>query len=120
MSPFSRLLHGLRTSRNIRQAQLAAMVGYDQTYISALGVGLKGPPTQEFVDRLAEALALEPDELAELSEGAEASQRNFVIGIDVPREVYMLINRIHASLAGAYRKLCSLCGHPATSYTLLG
>jgi transcriptional regulator with XRE-family HTH domain len=98
MSPFSHLLHDLRTSRNIRQAQLAAMVGYDQTYISALEVGLKGPPTQEFVDRLAEALALEPDQVAELSEAAEASQRKLVIGIDVPQEVYILINRLRASL----------------------
>lgn len=98
MSPFSHLLHDLRTSRNIRQAQLAVMVGYDQTYISALEVGLKGPPTQEFVERLAEALALEPEEVAELTEAAEASQRKLVIGIDVPQEVYILINRLRASL----------------------
>jgi len=98
MSPFSHLLHYLRTSRNIRQAQLAEMVGYDQTYISALEVGLKGPPTSEFVDRLAEALALEPDEAAELFEAAEASQRKLVIGIDVPQEVYHLINRLRVSL----------------------
>jgi transcriptional regulator with XRE-family HTH domain len=98
MSPFSHLLHDLRTSRNIRQAQLAAMVGYDQTYISALEVGLKGPPTQEFVDRLAGALALKPDEVAELSEAANASQRKLVIDIDVPQEVYILINRLRASL----------------------
>ena len=87
MSPSSHLLHDLRTSRNIRQAQLAQMVGYDQTYISALEVGLKGPPTQEFIDRLAEALALEPDEIGELYEAAKASQRKLVIGVDVPQEV---------------------------------
>lgn len=98
MSPFSHLLHDLRTSRNICQAQLAVMVGYDQTYISALEVGLKGPPTQEFVDCLAEALALEPEEVAQLHEAAETSQRKLVISTDVPQEVYVLINRLRARL----------------------
>jgi transcriptional regulator with XRE-family HTH domain len=100
MSPFSRLLHDLRIQRNIRQADLAAMVGYDQTYISALEVGLKGPPTREFVDRLAAALILCPDDEAELYAAADASQRKLVIDSDVPQEVYVLINRLRTSLPG--------------------
>jgi len=100
MSPFSRLLHNLRVSRNIRQAQLAAMVGYDQTYISALEVGLKGPPTQEFVDRLAAALDLSPRDAEELYAAADASQRKLVIDSDVPHEVYVLLNRLRTSLPG--------------------
>jgi predicted transcriptional regulator len=31
----------------ICQTVLADMIGYEQTYISALEVGKKGPPTQE-------------------------------------------------------------------------
>ena len=98
MSPFSRSLHNLRTSRNIRLADLAVMVGYDQTYISALEVGLKGPPTQEFVDRLAAALELSPEDEADLYAAADASQRKLVIDSDVPHEVYVLLNRLRTSL----------------------
>jgi predicted transcriptional regulator len=47
MSPFSHFLHTLRMRLEIRQAELAALVGYEQSYISALEVGLKGPPTEE-------------------------------------------------------------------------
>lgn len=100
MSPFSHLLHDLRTSRNIRQAQLAALVGYDQTYISALEVGLKGPPTRELISRLATALSLAPDQADELYEAAEASQRKLVIDTDLPREVYVLLSRLRTSLRG--------------------
>jgi len=52
MSPFSHFLHELRMRLEIRQAELAELVGYEQSYISALEVGLKGPPTQEFITRL--------------------------------------------------------------------
>jgi transcriptional regulator with XRE-family HTH domain len=62
MSPFSHFLHDLRMRLEIRQAELAELVGYEQSYISALEVGLKGPPTQEFIARLIHALSLSPAE----------------------------------------------------------
>ena len=58
MSPFSHFLHELRLRLEIRQADLAKLVGYEQSYISALEVGLKGPPTQEFITRLIQAVAI--------------------------------------------------------------
>ena len=42
----------------IRQTELAELIGYEQTYISALEVGKKGPSTPEFVERLISALML--------------------------------------------------------------
>lgn len=56
MSPFARQLHELRLRHGIRQNELAELIGYDQTYISALEVGLKGPPTPEFVDKVVATL----------------------------------------------------------------
>jgi transcriptional regulator with XRE-family HTH domain len=42
----------------IRQAELAEALGYEQSYISALEVGLKGPPTEVFVERLIQVLQI--------------------------------------------------------------
>lgn len=60
---------------NVRQVELAELLGYEQSYISALEVGLKGPPTQEFVERLKAALPVSSVEQQELLTAAEVSQR---------------------------------------------
>lgn len=58
VSPFANLLHSLRMKYGIRQVDFAAPIGDDQTYISAVESGLKGPLTDEFVNRLGQALPL--------------------------------------------------------------
>ena len=98
MGPFAHVLHELRMRRNIRQSELAGLVGYDQTYISALEVGLKGPPTPEFVERLTQALDLPAAEADELRGAADASQRKLVIDADTPRDVYWLMHELRAKL----------------------
>lgn len=91
MSPFSHFLHKLRKRFEIRQAELAELVGYEQSYISALEVGLKGPPTKEFIARLIQALSLSPDEQCLLHETVDASQRKLVIQADTPQDIYWLL-----------------------------
>lgn len=91
MSPFSHFLHELRMRLEIRQAELAELVGYEQSYISALEVGLKGPPTQEFITRLIHALSLSPAEQRDLHTAVEASQRKLVIEADTPQDIYWLL-----------------------------
>ena len=73
MSPFSHFLHELGLRFEIRQAELARLVGYEQSYISALEVGLNGPPTQEFITRLIQAVALSPPEQLQLRNAVGAS-----------------------------------------------
>lgn len=77
--------------RNIRQAELAVLVGHKQSYISALEVGLKGPPTPEFLTRLTEALALSPEEQQQLSLVVDASQRKLTLDPDMPQDIYWLL-----------------------------
>lgn len=91
MSPFSHFLHDLRMRLEIRQAELAELVGYEQSYISALEVGLKGPPTQEFITRLIHALSLSPAEQRNLHTAVEASQRKLIIEADTPQDIYWLL-----------------------------
>ena len=86
----------------IRQTELAQLIGYEQTYISALEVGKKGPPTPEFVERLIYALMLSADESAKLRDAAEASQRKLVITDDAPEDVYWMLKALRDKLP----KLC--------------
>lgn len=91
MSPFSHFLHELRMRHEIRQAELAEMLGYEQSYISALEIGIKGPPTPEFVGKLIAALALSEDEQNEVRDAVDASQRKLVLEPDTPRDVYWML-----------------------------
>lgn len=53
----------------MRQGDLAEAMGYEQTYISALEIGSKGPPTDEFIERAIKALQLGDAEQADLGRG---------------------------------------------------
>ena len=54
-------------------------------------MGLKGPPTDEFVERLAVELELTQEEGAKLRAAVQASQRKLVIDADAPPDVYWLL-----------------------------
>jgi transcriptional regulator with XRE-family HTH domain len=76
----------------ISQSELADLIGYEQTYISALEVGKKGPPTQEFVEKLITALKISGEEREQLLEAADASCRKLIIDNDMPQDVYWLLS----------------------------
>lgn len=92
MSPFSHLLQEIRVRHSLRQADLAKRIGYEQSYISALEVGLKGPPTDEFLDRLAAAVPLTQAEQDDLRAAAQASKRKLVIDPDAPSDIFWLLS----------------------------
>lgn len=94
MSPFASLLHEMRTQRGLRQFELAEMLGYEKSYISSLEIGTKGPPTQEFVEKLIATLELEAEEQRFLYAAFNASQRKFVLEPDSPAETYWLISEL--------------------------
>jgi transcriptional regulator with XRE-family HTH domain len=98
MSPFAQRLAILRARYHLRQGELAALVGYEQSYISALEVGLKGPPTLEFVERLSEALSLSSDERQTLYDSLDASQRKFTIDLAAREDVYWMFRDLRKCL----------------------
>lgn len=98
MSPFSESLHSIRVRHGLRQVELAKLVGYEQSYISALEVGLKGPPTDEFVERLATAVSLTEEEQNALRVAALASQRKLVIEPDAPADIYWLLSDLRGEI----------------------
>ena len=98
MSPFSHFLHDLRLRHQIRQAELAELLGYEQSYISALEVGIKGPPTDEFVSKLIAALALNLNEQEELREIIAASDRKLALPADSPQPLYWMLKNLRDQL----------------------
>lgn len=83
---------------SIRQADLAKRLGYEQSYISALEAGLKGPPTQDFIERLISALELTAVEQAELQASVEASQRKLTLDPAAPADLYYLFKDLRDKL----------------------
>lgn len=98
MSPFSHCLHRLRLDRDLRQVELAELVGYEQTYISALEVGSKGVPTPEFIERLIRVLELNLDEQAQLHEAIKASDPKLLLDKDSPMVAYWMMKELREKL----------------------
>lgn len=75
----------------IRQGELAKLLGHHQGYISALEIGIKGPPPPEFVENLISILELSADEQEALHEAVAASDRKMVIDAEAPTEVFWML-----------------------------
>lgn len=98
MSPFSKMLFELRASRGLRQKDLAEMLGYEQSYLSGLEIGTKGPPTPEFVEKLASVLVLTKDELIELNFALQQSERKLVIPAGASTGLYEMLYELRLAM----------------------
>ncbi len=98
MSPFSKLLSELRRRHGLLQKELAELIGIEQTYLSALETGIKGPPTPDFVARLQKALDLDPAAVKALDAAVDNSQRKMSLSADAPEEVFEVFNEFRRQL----------------------
>lgn len=98
MNPFSTVLRRIREDHGLRQKALAEMLGYEQSYVSALELGSKGPPTPEFVERFIAALMLNEDQASEIRDAVEASQRKIQIPFDASPSVYFLFHELRQQI----------------------
>ena len=94
MSPFSERLRALRLRYGIRQKDLAVSMALEQSYVSAIELGTKGPPSPAVVDRLSTCLGLTDDEHASLLEALSLSQRHFTIPHTASADVYRLCSEL--------------------------
>lgn len=94
MSPFSERLRALRLRYGIRQKDLAVAMALEQSYVSAIELGTKGPPSPAVVDRLAACLRLSDDEHSSLHEALLLSQRHFTIPHTASADVYRLCSEL--------------------------
>lgn len=98
MSPFALYLRKLRLHRCYKQKELADLLGYEASYISALERDEKGPPKQDFVDRLIKGLTLTEEEQAELSEALRLSRRHISLPHKASFQEYTLIHQLEPQL----------------------
>lgn len=98
MSPFADNLRKLRLQCGLRQAELAALLGYEQSYVSSLEIGTKGPPTQEFVDKLLQIIDMSGGEREQLLESVAASQKKITLPDQAPAELYWLMYKLRQQL----------------------
>ena len=94
MSPFAEALKALRLRHGIRQKELAERVGYEQSYLSALEIGTKGPPTPDFIRRIQGAIDISEIELTLLQASIQASRRRYSLPVDAPAEVFELFSEL--------------------------
>lgn len=98
MSPFSIAFRKFRRARGLKQIQCAFLLGYEPSYISALERSNKGPPRQDFVQRLIEGLNLTSDEQAELAKALADSRRQISLPSRASEEEYLLLRALEPQL----------------------
>lgn len=98
MSPFSERLRALRLRYGVRQMDLAEAIGFEQSYISAIELGIKGPPSIEFVERVSAHLRLSDDEDSSLREALQLYTRNFSIPQTASADVFRLCSELWREL----------------------
>lgn len=115
MTPFSAFLNELCRSRQMLQKEVAYQIGVDPSYLSALARGRKGPPSNNFVQKLQLTLDLNEDERRALNEAVRFSQRLYRIPSDAnPREhelvwqIMRLIGRLKPAQINAINEILKL------------
>jgi len=98
MSPFGHFLENIRRSRQLRQKQLAADLGVQACYISALEKGRKTPPSKQVLEKLINALDLNDEELTAMWESVEQSQRSFLLPDGMMLAEYRMVNELRKQL----------------------
>lgn len=98
MSPFAGLLRALRVARGYKQNHLAHNLGYEPSYLSALERSEKGPPTEDFVNRLIKEMKLDQVEQERLYTALLASRRHFSLPTTASEREYELIHRLEPQL----------------------
>lgn len=98
MSPFSTTFRELRIFCGLRQAEFATKLGYEQSYISAIELGTKGPPTVDFVARLIDRFELDEGWQKRLFDALEESQRKIILPNEASEDVYKMFNELRRQL----------------------
>jgi len=98
MSPFAKAFRDLRVFCGMRQAEFAAKLGFEQSYISAIELGSKGPPGDEFVSKLVERLDLDDAWQDRLRVALDESQRRLVLPNGASEDVYRMFNELRRQI----------------------
>ena len=113
-SPFAVFLRDLRLRSNLRQHELAELLGYEQAYVSALELGTRGA-SKELLDALIARMSLSDKDQVALRQAVSESARRFVLPAAVPTDTYRFchelwekIGDLHPAVIQAMRELVRL------------
>lgn len=94
MSPFAYVLRELREKRKLRQKDAAEILGYEQSYLSALENCGKGPPQKAFINRLIIKYGLNEDEQNQLLIALNQSKRRIVLPLNTNFAEYKICHQL--------------------------
>jgi transcriptional regulator with XRE-family HTH domain len=98
MSPFSILIKELRTWCGLTQVEFALKLNVEQSYVSAVEVGKKGPPSADFIAKLIEAFDLDKRWECRLKEALDFSQRRMELPKGTSTETYRIFNGLRKQI----------------------
>lgn len=98
MNPFSCCLREIRQKRNLLQKDMAELIGYEQSYVSALETGAKGIPKIAFLNQVVNKLRLSEHEKRELFLAAEKSRRSIKLPKQASCEIFELFHELEQQL----------------------
>ncbi|MBR7782113.1 helix-turn-helix domain-containing protein [Undibacterium luofuense] len=99
MTPFSVFIQDLCRSRQMRQKELAYLIGVDPSYLSALAGGRKGIPGIAIVSKLEEAAKLTNEEKIALQESIKFSKMRYSMPVQADPRVYEMVWKIFDSVS---------------------
>lgn len=98
MTPFGESLEILRKHRGFTQVQLAEKASITSNYLSMLERGTKGPPSEETLAKLADALELSLDERKLLFYDAKLVQFSLKVPAGASRDEYEMVQMLQSYL----------------------
>lgn len=98
MNPASKLIRQFRLDRALSQKDAANLLGYEQSFLSAIEGSSKDVPKKHFIDQIIKKYQLNLDEQQLLNEAIIRSNRKLVIPPNSPESVYDLIYRMNEQI----------------------
>lgn len=99
MNPFAIEIRRLRKLKGIRQKDAAEKLGYEQSYISAVELGLKDPPRHpDFLEKLIQVYQLTDNERHHLKDLLDLSNRVITIPRKASEEEFCLGHQLEKKL----------------------
>jgi transcriptional regulator with XRE-family HTH domain len=97
---FGERIRALRRSRKLKQREVAALIPMSAGHLSRIETGDYGPPSDEVIERLSEALKADPVELLRIA-GREAGSGAFEQRVlDELAAIRSGLERLETALAG--------------------
>ncbi len=84
------------------------MLGYEQSFLSALETDAKGPANEEFVKKVIKVFKLNEIETQDLRNSVQLSRRTMQIPRSATRDEYMISHRLNAMLGKLHKEQLQL------------